>query len=86
MKELCIDKYNRIRMEGLKVVDICIGSGYEGCMCSATNDRNRYDKESQTIVCKHYSDCLLAMIRKMPETMFQELCETIEDETGRKIK
>lgn len=72
------NEYNGIRIEGLKINDIKTGSAYEGCCCSRTNDRNRYDKESKTIICKNYSDCLASVIRKMSEDKRVEIKEIFE--------
>lgn len=75
-----VDEYNKIKVKGLKVIDITVGDGYSGCRCSVTNDRNRYDKESKTIICEHYSECLKSVLNKMPKYVFDEtkeifLCE-----------
>lgn len=61
------DKYNKLKVKGLKVIDITVGNAYSRCRCSKTNDRNKYDKESNTIICEHYSECLKSVLNKMPQ-------------------
>lgn len=62
-----IDNYQFICLQGLKIVDICVGSAECGCRCSTSGDRNRYDKESETIICEHYNECLKRMLKKIQE-------------------
>lgn len=73
----CVDEYNGIKLDGLKIIDIKCGDCLSGCMCSVTNDRNRYDKESKTIICKHYNSCLRTVLNKMPMYMLNDLKETV---------
>lgn len=77
------DEYNGIKMDGMKVIDIRCGVCSGGCMCSATNDRNRYDKESKTIICKYYNSCLRDVLRKMPDFMLEDIREVLLCEIGR---
>lgn len=67
----------KIIFDGLKVVDIVIGNRYEGCRCSVT-DRNRYDKESQTIICGNYSNCLRQVLRDMTKEEKEEVRKYID--------
>lgn len=78
-----LDEHNGILLDGLKVIDIECGDFSCGCKCSVTNDRNRYDKESKTIICKHYSSCLRNVLRKMPGFMLEDLKQTMLCEIGR---
>lgn len=69
------DEHNKLKVKELKVIDITVGDAYSGCRCSATNDRNRYDKESRTIICEHYSECLKSVLNKMPKHVLEEIKE-----------
>lgn len=70
------DDYNYIVVDGLKVKDIAIGSGYAGCRCR-TSDRNRYDKESETIICANYNRCICSILRKLSEDVKEDMKEDI---------
>ena len=52
-----------IIVEHGKVIDMITGNRYAGCMCT-TQDRNRYDKESNTIICSEYGTCLKSIYKK----------------------
>lgn len=67
---------HRIVLEDLKVIDMRVGDGFSGCRCS-TQDRNRYDKESKTIICENYSKCLSDIIKRMRSSpgMIEDLKE-----------
>lgn len=71
------DENNGIILDGLKVVDIECGDQSGGCKCSTTNDRNRYDKESKTIICKHYSSCLSHVLSKMQDYTLEDIKQTM---------
>lgn len=70
------DDYNYIVIDGFKVKDIAVGSGYAGCRCR-TSDRNRYDKESQTIICDNYNKCIGSVLRKLSEDTKEDIKEEI---------
>lgn len=72
------NEFNGIELDCLKVTDIKCGDIYAGCQCSKTNDRNRYDKESGTIICKNYSSCLSSVLRHMPKHQKVDIIEMLE--------
>lgn len=71
-----------IELVGLKIVDIITGDGYAGCRCSTTNDRNRYDKESKTIICCNYSNCLKDVLKRLPDYKLVEIKECLKAYAG----
>lgn len=78
-----VDEHNGIVLDGLKIIDIECGDYSGGCKCSVTNDRNRYDKESETIICKHYNSCLKHVLKKMPYFTLEDLKSFFELQIGR---
>lgn len=72
------DNYCGLEIEGLKVVDIAVGNGYAGCRCQGGDDRNKYDKESKTIICSNYSQCLKDVLKQLPEHKRVQLKEYIK--------
>lgn len=71
------EKGSYIVIEGLKIVDICVTDGFSGCRCS-TSDRNRYDKESSTIICASYSNCLSHALRHTSKDVINDILETLK--------
>lgn len=75
MKEVFKIGEEEIEVDGLKVTDLKTGNNYAGCTCSCTGDRNRYDKEAETIVCKHFTSCLAGILRKAEPHVIQDMKE-----------
>lgn len=66
-----------IEMYGAKVIDLQIGQYTGGCTCSTSNDRNKYDKESNTIICKNYNQCLSRVWKHLHSGMKAEIKENV---------
>lgn len=67
-------------MDGLKIIDMRFGyicGHLSGCRCS-TNDRNRYDKESKTIICEHFSNCLQHFLKNCTQETLSDIKEDMK--------
>ena len=78
MEEIKMNENQMIIFEDLKIIDIIRSDGFSGCRCSTSNDRNRYDKESKTIICPHYSSCLGNLLKHAEKHILIDIKEHVK--------
>lgn len=71
-----------IEIKGAKVIDLLVNEYPGGCRCSTCNDRNKYDKESGTIICKSYNECLATVWKHLQEGQKSDITETVKMALG----
>lgn len=69
-------------INGAKITDMYIMEYGRGCRCSTCNDRNKYDKESETIICKNYNRCFGDIWRRLQEGQKADIKEVVKMAIG----
>lgn len=71
-----------LKIRGAKVIDLKIKCYTGDCCCSMSNDRNKYDKKSRTIICKKYNSCLAGVWVHLQEGQKADIKEVVKMALG----